>query len=127
MANRAMHRQQEREQIREWRKSGEMGRVQRLIQNGITQKDLDKWYEDGFKAGLEEGSDAALRTVYAGIVLCLLDAGNSRDEAISFPKSVDERLVVSIDAGEDIEEVYERTGIHLKLKEDFDRIREVKA
>ena len=30
-----------------------------------------------------------------------------------------------IDAGEDIEEVFEKTGVMLMLKEDFDRVREV--
>ena len=66
-----------------------------------------------------------MKTVYAGIVLEMLDAGNSREEAISFLKGVDERLIRSIDAGEDIEEVFDKTGVKLMLKEEFERVREV--
>jgi hypothetical protein len=56
------------------------------------------------------------------VVLQLLEEGNTEDEAISFLRNLDERLIRSIDAGEDIEEVFEKTGVRLMLKEDFDRI-----
>ena len=65
--------------------------------------------------------------LYAACVLELLDAGNSREEALSFIKAVDNRVLVSIDEKEDITEVFNRTGIWLELKEDFDRIREVRV
>ena len=124
-ANRAMRRKQVREQMRDWVRQGEIEQVRRLTQNGITQKDLDECYDKGHADGFKSGTERALRTVYAGIVLELLDAGNSREEAISFLKAVDNRLIASIDAGEDIEEVYEKTGVHLVLKDDFDRVKEV--
>ena len=63
--------------------------------------------------------------VYAACVLELLDAGNSREEALSFLKAVDDRLVVSIDVQDDLEEVYERTGIWLELKSEINRVQEV--
>ena len=87
-----------------------------------TGKDLDECYDKGHKDGFKIGTDKTLRTVYAGVVLQLLDEGNTEDEAISFLRSLDERLIRSIDAGEDIEEVFQRTGVRLMLKEDFDRI-----
>lgn len=124
-ANRAMRRKQVREQLHEWVRTGKQEQVRRLTQNGISQKDLDDCYDKGHEEGFKQGTDKTLRTVYAGIVLELLAAGNSRDEALSFLKCVDERLITSIDAGEDIEEVFEKTGVHLCLKEDFDRVREV--
>ena len=67
----------------------------------------------------------ALRTVYAGVVLELLDSGNTEEEAISFLRNLDNRLITSIDAQEDVEEVFEKTGVRLMLKEDFDRVKEV--
>ena len=123
--NRAMRRKQIRDQMHDWVRMGKAEQVQKLIRNGITQKDLDECYDKGHAEGFKSGTDKTLKTVYAGIVLEMLDAGNSREEAISFLKGVDERLIRSIDAGEDIEEVFDKTGVKLMLKDDFDRVREV--
>ena len=124
-ANRAMRRKQVREQMHEWVRQGKAEQVRRLTQNGITQKDLDECYDKGHADGFKAGTDKTLRTVYAGVVLELLDAGNTREEAISFLKGLDNRLIVSIDSGEDVEEVFDKTGVRLMLKDDFDRVREV--
>ncbi|MBQ1791352.1 MAG: hypothetical protein II008_14330 [Oscillospiraceae bacterium] len=124
-ANRQQRRKQMREQMHEWVRTNQMDQVKRLTQNGIGQKDLDECYEKGHEEGFKAGTDKTLKTVYAGVVLELLEAGNSRDEAISFLRNLDDRLIRSIDAGEDIDEVYNKTGVRLMLKEDFDRVREV--
>ena len=123
-ANRAMRRKQVREQMHEWVRMGKIEQAQRLTQNGISQKDLDRCFEDGHKAGFKAGTDKTLRTVYAGVVLELLESGNTEEEAIAFLRALDERLIRSIDDGEDVEEVFEKTGVRLMLKEDFDRIQE---
>ena len=124
-ANRAMRRKQVRDQMHEWVRMGQTQQMQRLTQNGISQKDLDECYDKGHKDGFKAGADKTLRTVYAGVVLELLDNGNTSEEAISFLRNLDERLIRSIDAGEDIEEVFDKTGVKLMLKEDFDRVQEV--
>ena len=124
-ANRAMRRKKVRDQMREWTHMGKQEQVQRLVRNGITQKDLDDCYNKGHAEGYKQGTDKTLKTVYAGVVLEMLANGNSKEEAISFLRNLDNRLIVSIDAGEDIEEVFEQTGVRLMLKEDFDRVREV--
>ena len=124
-ANRAMRRKQVREQMHEWVRTGKQEQVQRLVRNGITQKDLDECYDKGHEDGFKAGTDKTLKTVYAGVVLELLDNGYSNDLAINFLRNLDNRLITSIDAGEDIEEVFQKTGIMLMLKEDFDRVREV--
>ena len=124
-ANRAMRRKQVREQMHEWVQMGKTEQVRRLTQNGITQKDLDESFGKGHEAGFKAGADKTLRTVYAGVVLELLENGNTREEAISFLRNLDNRLIISIDAGEDVEEVFEKTGVRLMLKDDFERVREV--
>lgn len=123
--NRQMRRQQVRDQMHEWVRTGRQEQVQRLVRNGITQRDLDEAYNQGHEIGYKQGTDKTLRTVYAGVVLELLDNGNTEDEAICFLKALDNRLITSIDAGEDIEEVFKKTGVRLMLKEDFERVREV--
>ena len=111
--------------MHEWVQMGRTEQVRRLTQNGITQKDLDESFEKGHEAGFKAGADKTLRTVYAGVVLELLENGNTREEAISFLRNLDNRLIISIDAGEDVEEVFEKTGVRLMLKDDFERVREV--
>ena len=123
--NRAMRRKQVRDQMHDWVRKGQMEQVRILSQNGITQKDLDESFDKGHAEGYKQGTDKTLKTVYAGVVLELLDSGNTREEAISFLRNLDNRLITSIDAGEDIEEVFQKTGVMLMLKEDFERVREV--
>lgn len=123
--NRAMRRKQIREQMHEWVNAGRMEQVRILTQQGISEKDLNDSYDKGYNNGYKDGADRTMKVIYSGIVCCLLDMGNSKDEAIGFLKAVDNRLITSIDADEDIEEVLKRTGIRLMLKEDFDRVREV--
>ena len=124
--NRAMRRKQEREQVREWRSKGQMQQAVDMMQNGIQKKHLDAEWDSGHKAGFQAGADRTLRVVYAACVLELLDAGNSREEALSFLKAVDNRVLVSIDADEDITEVFNRTGVWLELKSDTNRVQEVR-
>lgn len=123
-ANRQQRRQQEREQVRKWRKQGEMNQVLMLTRNGITQKDLQDSFDKGWKNGYEAGANRALKVLYSACVFELLEAGNSKDEAISFLKSIDNRMQLSIDADEDIEQVLKLTGVQLELRgETLERVR----
>lgn len=123
--NRAMRRKQVREQMHEWVRTGQTEQVRRLTQNGISQKDLDECYNKGHEEGYRQGTDKTLKVVYAGVILEMLSAGNTKDDAVTFLRNLDNRLITSIDANEDIEEVYEKTGIRLMLKDEFERVREV--
>ena len=123
--NRAMRRKQVREQMHDWVRMGEMDKVRTLSKNGITRDDLNESYRKGHEDGYKAGTDKTLRTVYAGVVLLMLDTGADEATAISFLRDLDNRLITSISDGEDIEEVFVRTGVRLMLKEDFDRVKEV--
>ena len=124
--NRQMRRQQERQTMRDWMRMPEKDRMVRMAQNGITSEYADSEYKRGVKDGFQQGANRTLKVIYAAAVLEMLDAGNSRDEALSFLKAVDARALISIDEKEDIDEVYRRTGVVLQLKDNFDRIREVR-
>ena len=50
--NRQQRRRQEREQIRAWKEQGHYGQVLSLQRNGITEKDLDKAYKDGYRKAI---------------------------------------------------------------------------
>ena len=114
-----------REQMKEWTHAGKMEQVRRLTQNGITQKDLDECFDKGYTEGFKNGTDKTLKTVYAGIILQLLEDGNDDATAIGFLRDLDNRLITSISEEEDIESVFDKTGVRLMLKEDFDRVKEV--
>lgn len=124
-ANRAMRRRQVREQMHEWVRTGEMEQVRRLSQNGITRADLEKSYSDGHLDGFKAGTDRTLKTVYAGVVLQLLENGYENSDAIRFLQDLDNRLITSISEDDDIDEVFRKTGVQLMLKEDFERVQEV--
>lgn len=124
-ANRAMRRKQVREQMHEWVRTGEMEQVRRLSQNGITRADLEKSYSDGHLDGFKAGTDRTLKTVYAGVVLQLLENGYENSDAIRFLQDLDNRLITSISEDDDIDEVFRKTGVQLMLKEDFERVQEV--
>lgn len=126
-ANRAMRRKQVREQMQDWVRTGKMEQVRRLTQNGITQKDLDECFDKGYTEGFKMGTDKTLKTVYAGIILQLLEDGNDDATAIGFLRDLDNRLITSISEEEDIESVFDKTGVRLMLKEDFDRVKEVEV
>ena len=124
--NRQLRRQQERQTMRDWVRMPEKDRMVRMAKNGITSEYADSEYKRGLTDGFKQGADRALQVIYAACVLEMLDAGNSREEALSFLKAVDNRALTSIDEKEDIDEVYRRTGVVLQLKDNFDRIREVR-
>jgi hypothetical protein len=111
--------------MHEWVRTGEMEQVRRLSQNGITRADLEKSYSDGHQDGFKDGTDRTLKTVYAGVVLQLLENGYENSDAIRFLQDLDNRLITSISEDDDIDEVFRKTGVQLMLKEDFERVQEV--
>lgn len=123
-ANRAMRRRQAREQMGEWVRSGEAEKVRRITQNGLSQKDLDDAYNNGYKNGHYTASRAFFRQMYASIAKELHEAGNGTDEIISFLKGVDSRFAIMYDADEEINEVFDLIGVRINVddKEVLDKI-----
>ncbi len=60
-ANRQMRRRMQREQMHEWVRTGKAEKVRKLQQNGITQDDLDQYYNDGYREGYDYASTAFFR------------------------------------------------------------------
>jgi hypothetical protein len=121
-----MRRQQEREQIRAWKEAGNYEQVLSLQRNGITQNDLDKAYKNGYDDGYMYAAEGFMKKMYAAIAKELIQAGNSKDDVISFLKGVDHRFAVMFDADEEIEDVYNLIGIHFNIdRTAIDRVQEV--
>ena len=114
-ANRALRRKQTREKMQEWVRTGEAEKVRILSANGIRPQDLDEQYKKGYEEGWITASEAFLRKMYAAIAKELIEAGNDRDEVVSFVKGVDHRFAVMFDAEEEIEAVYDQIGVRFNV------------
>lgn len=127
-ANRAQRRKAEREQMRTWQRMDRHDQVLSLQRNGITEKDLDKAREDGYRDGYMYAAEGFLKKMYAAIGAELLDAGNTKEEVLSFIKNTDHRFSVMFDADDEIKEISERLGIWLNIDRNavLDRVREVR-
>lgn len=113
--NRQQRRKQERDQIRAWKDQGRYGQVLSLQRNGITQKDLDDAYNDGYKEGYLFSAEAFMKRMYAAIAMELIEAGNPKDDVISFMHGVDHRFSVIFDADEEIDKVYDNIGVRFVI------------
>lgn len=113
--NRQMRRQQRREKMQEWVRDGTAERVRKLSVNGITKEDLDLSYKNGYEEGYLFASEQFLRKMYAAIAKELMEAGNEREEVVSFVKDVDHRFAVMFDAEEELDEVYDLLGVRFNV------------
>ena len=126
--NRTQRRKQEREQIRAWKDQGRYGQVLSLQRNGITQKDLDSAYNDGYRNGYLFSAEAFMKRMYAAMAMELIEAGNPKDDVISFVKGVDHRFSVIFDEDEEIDKVYDSIGIRFIIDRNaIDRVEVTKV
>ncbi|MBP5442244.1 MAG: hypothetical protein J6Y60_03305 [Treponema sp.] len=122
--NRAMRRRQEREQLREWQRTGQAEKVRRISANGLGQKDLDDAYNDGYRKGYYAASKGFFKQMYAAISKTLYTAGNKPDDIINFLKDVDQRFAVMFDADDEIADVFNLIGVTINVEREnvLDRI-----
>ena len=124
--NRSMRRQQERNQIRAWKDQGRYGQMLSLQRNGITEKDLDTAYKNGYEEGYMYSATNFFKQMYAAIAKELVESGNGTDDILSFLHGVDRRFAVMFDADDEIEDVFNQIGVRINVSRDsIDRISEV--
>ena len=123
--NRQMRRQQERQKLREWVRDGTAERVRKLSVNGITHEDLQAYHKKGYEEGYLFASEAFFKQMYAAIAKELIEAGNDKEEILSFLHNVDRRFSVIFDADDEIQDVFDQIGVRINVAKSFDRINEV--
>ena len=123
--NRQMRRQQERQKLREWVRDGTAERVRKLSVNGITHEDLQTYHKKGYEEGYLYASEAFFKQMYAAIAKELIEAGNDKEEILSFLHNVDRRFSVIFDADDEIQDVFDQIGVRINVAKSFDRINEV--
>ena len=95
-----------------------------MFRNGITAQDLKEEFNKGFGAGWRDGRERLYKEVFSAICLVMADDYNSED-IVKFLKAVDRRTQISIDANEDLDEVFERIGVQLDFKDDIEMVKGV--
>lgn len=125
--NRQMRRRQERQQVRDWKATGRYDQMLSLQRNGITQKDLDAAFNDGYQKGYETAATGFFRQMYAAIAKEMHDAGNTQDDILAMLHNVDHRFAVMFDADDEIDDVFDLIGVRINVynKNSIDRISEV--
>lgn len=95
----------------------------KFFRNGITEKDVQKAYEDGTKEGRKFAEDFAFHAIYAAFLITMIDKhGMDADEAIDLLVEIDRQTVLCVEDSELAEEAYEKTGIELNWESAIDRI-----
>lgn len=95
----------------------------KFFRNGITEKDVQKAYEDGLKEGRKFAEDFAFHTIYAAFLITMIDKhGMDADKAVDLLIEMDHQVVVCVEDQELADEAYEKTGIELSWTDAIERI-----
>lgn len=116
----------ERETLHEWIKTGTKDRMMSLQRNGITEKDLNRSYKEGYDSGYMYATKNILKKMFAALAQEMIDAGNSKEEVLSCVKNVDHRFSLMYDADDEIDDVFNRLGVRFIIDpKSLDRFEEV--
>ena len=99
-----------------------------LLKNGITPKDLEDAYREGFEEAWAQSTPGVLKTCYAAIVLALrAELGYGRKRCQRILGAVDDIICNTLTSQEAIDKVYEEIGLILNFQEPFDRVKEIEG
>lgn len=95
----------------------------KFYRNGITEKDVQKAYEQGAADGRKFAEDFAFHTIYAAFLITMIDKhGMDADEAVDLLIEMDKQTVLCVEDSELVDEAYEKTGIELNWTDAIERI-----
>jgi hypothetical protein len=95
----------------------------KFFRNGITEKDVQKAYEDGLKDGRKFSEDFAFHAIYAAFLITMIDKHSmDMDEAVDLLIEIDKQTVLCVADTDLVEEAYEKTGVQLNWEDSVGRI-----
>lgn len=95
----------------------------KFFRNGITEKDVQKAYDDGLKEGRKFAEDFAFHTIYAAFLITMIDKhGMDADKAVDLLIEIDRQTVICVEDTDLVKEAYEKTGIELSWTDAIERI-----
>lgn len=93
-------------------------RMDALVKNGITIKDLEENYNKGYEAGFAVASGPVIKTCYAAVCLALNELhGFGMKRCKDVLNLVDEKILFSLTSMETIEEVWQKIGLQIDFSE----------
>lgn len=93
-------------------------RMDALVKNGITIKDLEENYNKGYEAGFTVASGPVIKTCYAAVCLALNELhGFGMKRCKDVLNLVDEKILFSLTSMETIEEVWQKIGLQIDFNE----------
>lgn len=93
-------------------------RMDALVKNGITIKDLEENYNKGYEAGFAIASGPVIKTCYAAVCLALNELhGFGMKRCKDVLNLVDEKILFSLTSMEAIEEVWRKIGLQIDFNE----------
>lgn len=115
-------RQQERNDRKLLKQSGLMPAEElkaRLLRNGITQEDLKRNYDIGFKDGIH----STWSMTFAACMLALSELyGFGQERCFRVLQKIYYHIQFTLDNAELVQEVYDRTGLEIVLDDDMEPI-----
>jgi hypothetical protein len=95
----------------------------KFFRNGITEKDVQKAYEQGAKEGRRFAEDFAFHTIYAAFLITMIDQhGMDANEAVDLLLEIDHQVVLCVEDTDLVEEAYKKTGIELDWTDAIERV-----
>ena len=96
-----------------------------LFRNGITHADVQRETKAAFNHGKRVTEDFVFHTVYAAIVITMVEKhGWSQEDVAQLLRDIDSQVVLCIEDQDLTKEAYEKTGISINWDEPVDRIQE---
>ena len=93
-------------------------RMDALVKNGITIKDLEENYNKGYEAGFAVASGPVIKTCYAAVCLALNELhGFGMKRCKDVLNLVDEKILFSLTSMETIEEVWQKIDLQIDFNE----------
>ena len=95
----------------------------KFFRNGITEKDVQKAYEQGAEEGRKFAEDFAFHTIYAAFLITMIDHhGVDMDKAVDMLIEMDRQVILCVEDQELADEAYEKTGVELRWEDAVGRI-----
>lgn len=117
MPNRQQRRQQAKQKKTIKRPSyhglSEERKLEKLFQNGITAKDLEEEFHNGFNQGYALARDNSMKMCYAAVCLALKERGFDQDQILNLLLLMDSKVLFALDNEELIDQVLDETGLEL--------------
>lgn len=103
-------------------------KIDALLKNGITPKDLEKAWNDGVAAANRTMGDFYIRTCYAAAALAAhREFGFGAARVRKLLAAIDRIVLEELTSGEAIDKVFAEIGLRLEFDDPFERITEVSA